>query len=106
MSRRFSLATFALASLVAALPLAGCDKPTDDDCRKAIVNIQHLQGTDNVITPSDLESEVRRCRGGSSKEAVACAIKAGSLDDLHACAFYKPAKSSDGSNAGSAGSAK
>jgi hypothetical protein len=102
-----------------ALGLAACDKPSKDDCRKALLNMQHLMGTENLDTAGGgaLEGEVRRCQGGSRKEAVACAIKATTMDELRRCDFYKvdekmgssaPAPTGSGSAtapAGSAGSA-
>ena len=33
--------------------------------------MQHLLGTENLVKAADLEGEVRRCRGGSTKDAVA-----------------------------------
>ena len=82
-----------IASLVLAtvtvLGLSACDKPKPEDCRKALLNMQHLLGTENFNTKADLEGEVRRCRGGSKRTAVACAIKAQTLDELRACDFEK-----------------
>jgi hypothetical protein len=69
--------------------LAACNKPSADDCRKALTNMQHLLGTENLSKTADYEGEVRRCKGGSSKEAVQCAITAQTLDDLKKCGFYK-----------------
>jgi hypothetical protein len=95
-----------LASIVLALvTLAACDKPTPEDCRKALLNMQHLLGTENLNTNASLEGEVRRCRGGSKRKAVACAIKATTLDELRACDFEKvPGKTPlQGVEAGSAG---
>ena len=40
-------------------------------------------------TTRDIEGEVRRCKGGSSKEAVECAIKATTIEELRACEFMK-----------------
>lgn len=81
-----------LIGLVAVLGLgtAACNKPSDEDCRKAITNMQALLGTTNLNEKGGIESEVRSCKGGSSKEAVACAIKATTLEELHACDFMKP----------------
>src|SRR5690242_18539814 len=76
-----------LAPLILAtggLWLAGCNKPTEDNCRKAISNVQSLYGTDPLKT-GDFESQVRLCRGGSSREAVDCAIRARTVDDLKSC---------------------
>jgi len=79
-----------------AILLAACSKPSADDCRKALTNMQHLLGTENLSkSAGDQEGEVRRCKGGSSKEAVQCAINAQSLEDLKKCDFYKGAKSDD-----------
>ncbi len=95
--------------LVVALGF-GCSKPSEADCRKAIGNMQRLMGTENLIDESRVESEVRRCKGGSKKAAVDCAIKAQTLDDLRHCDFFKvpanaPIGTDPGSAAGSAGSA-
>ena len=74
--------------LIAALAIGtGCSKPSEDDCRKALSNMQTLMGTEFVSLNSDLNSEVRRCRGGSSKKAVQCAGDAKTLDELKACDF-------------------
>jgi hypothetical protein len=83
----------------------GCNKPTDEDCRKAIVNMQTLIGTANE-KGNDLEGEVRRCRGGSKKEAVACAEKAATREQLDGCSFMTaPHKGKPPMGSGSAGSA-
>ena len=102
MIRRLTL----LCSL--ALLFAACDKPTQVNCDKALRNIQKLLGTENIITPAQLQSEVRRCTAASSKNAVACAIGAHSLDDLNKCDFEKNGKhhfTTTGSAAGVAASA-
>ena len=81
--KRFLLVVAALAPL----GTGACNKPTPEDCRQAIVNMERLLGTEAAARNADTESEVRRCRGGSSKETVACAIKATTLDELKACSF-------------------
>ena len=75
-----------LAALVAG---AGCNKPSEDDCRKALSNMQTLMGTEYVSLNNDIQGEVRRCRGGSSNKAVECAANAKTLDELKACDFMK-----------------
>jgi hypothetical protein len=76
--------------LVVALAFgSACSKPSEDDCRKALANMQVLLGTEYISKNSDIQGEVRRCKGGSSKKAVACAIAAKTLDDLRACDFMK-----------------
>ena len=100
-------------SLVFAI---GCDKPSEENCRKAIANMQSLLGTEHLTSEADLRGEIRRCRVGSSKEAVDCATKATTLDELRECGFGKipdritPAPEPDagaaaGSPAGGAGEA-
>ena len=83
--------------------VGACNKPDMEDCRKALDNMQHILGTENISKNGDNEGDVRRCRGGSSKDAVACAIKATTKADLQACDFMKvplkkPAGDSDGSS--------
>lgn len=80
---------FALSFIVALGAAAACNKPESDDCRKALDNMAHIIGTENLKGNSDNEGEVRRCRGGSSKEAVACAIKATTKEELVKCDFMK-----------------
>jgi hypothetical protein len=81
------------AAAVGLLLLAGaCNKPEAEDCRKAIQNMQELLGTDNLNKGFDLESEVRRCKGGSSKEAVQCAAAAKTVEELHKCDFMGTGK--------------
>ena len=82
-----------LALLFAAVLATGCaTKPSADDCRKAIANMQRLMGTDNMRDDGRIEGEVRRCKGGSKKEAVACAMGASSIDQLKQCGFMATAK--------------
>jgi hypothetical protein len=85
--KRFVVTIVAVLAVVAA---AACNKPTADECRQAIINMEKLLGTEQAARNADNEGEVRRCRGGSSKEAVDCAIKAKTLDELKACAFMAP----------------
>jgi hypothetical protein len=69
--------------------IGACDKPAADDCREAILNMEKLLGTDTTQTTrtGEIESEVRRCKGGSTREAVACAKGAATLAQLKACDF-------------------
>ena len=81
--------TLVLTAVLGIWLVTACDKPATEDCRKALVNMQLLLGTDNLSNTATLEGEVRRCKGGSKKDAVACAIKATTLDELRHCEFYK-----------------
>ncbi|HET9622580.1 MAG TPA: hypothetical protein VFP84_14510 [Kofleriaceae bacterium] len=69
--------------------VTGCDKPTPEDCQKAIENMQKIEFGDVTAfdRTTDISAETRRCRSGSSKEAVACAIAAKNKEDLKACKF-------------------
>ena len=89
MNRQRSISAVLGAILAIAAPgvLGACNKPEAEDCRKAIVNMQKLLGTDAAAKNVDNEGEVRRCKGGSTREAVACAIKANTVDELKACQF-------------------
>ena len=73
--------------VLAVAGTGACNKPTADECRAAIVNMQSILSEGATSTTFDIEGEIRRCQGGSSKEAVACAIKAKTQADLEACHF-------------------
>jgi hypothetical protein len=98
--KRFLLVLAALAPLGAG----ACNKPTPEDCRKAISNMERLLGTEAAARSADNDGEVRRCRGGSTRDAVACAIKATTVEELKACAFMgSKGKSTAGDSAPSPG---
>jgi hypothetical protein len=76
----------ALWSVLSGALLTGCNKPSEDNCRKALANIRHLLGTEHLSQADQtIEGEVRRCRGGSRRASVDCAIKATNLEQLRAC---------------------
>lgn len=80
--------TVALAVMVmAGLAAGGCNKPTETSCRQALENMRVLLGTDNPTGNASLQGDIRRCRGGSTRKAVACASAAKTLEDLRACDF-------------------
>jgi preprotein translocase subunit SecD len=87
MKRLFPL--FALVLVVA------CNKPSDEMCRKAIRNMRTLLGTDSATSQTDINGDVRRCKGGSTKKAVECAAKATTVDELRACDFMGHKKGGD-----------
>ena len=76
-----------------------CDKPSEEDCRKAVANMRSIHGTENPTVNAD--PDVRRCKGASSKKSVQCVIAAKTEADLAACGF----KAAPAGSAGSAGSA-
>jgi hypothetical protein len=77
--------------LFVALVFAGsaCNKPSEDDCRKAIEKIRELTGTDKIEGTEDVETAVRSCRGSATKESVKCAMEASSLEQLERCGLMK-----------------
>lgn len=91
-----------LVNIAVILALGGCDKPTPEDCEKALRNMQHILGTDNLNDTASIQGEVRRCRAASSKKSVECAIKAETLDDLNKCDFEKLGKRGGLTGGGSA----
>ncbi|MEZ4362387.1 MAG: hypothetical protein R3B48_19515 [Kofleriaceae bacterium] len=81
-----SLRTWLLAAPLALALIVGCNKPTEENCRKALANIRHLLGTERLSqAQTSVEGEVRRCRGGSRRESVECAMNAKTLEELRAC---------------------
>jgi len=83
--KRFLLVAAVVAG---SLVVGACEKPSTDDCRAAISNMERLLGTDTTnLRTAENESEVRRCKGGSTREAVACAKNATTLAQLKACDF-------------------
>jgi hypothetical protein len=92
------------AVVLGLVVLAGaCDKPAEEDCRKALANVRELLGTQD--TPGDVEGDIRRCKGGSKKKNVECAMNAKSLDELKACEFFKVPEKKPGAADGSAAGA-
>jgi len=85
-----------MTRLMIAMALAfmamSCEKPSEDDCRKAIANMRRLLGTDKATDANDMEAAVRSCRGNSHKKTVTCAIAAQSVDELKACGLLKTEK--------------
>jgi hypothetical protein len=87
MKRFLVVLTVGLAGLGGLASLGGCDKPGADECRQAIENMQKLLGTSAGIRATDITGEIRLCKGGSSRESVACASKATTVEELKACKF-------------------
>jgi hypothetical protein len=69
------------------LLIAACNKPSADDCKSALLNMQHLLGTDQNQDETRLEAAIRGCKSASTKESVQCAINAKSVDQLQQCGF-------------------
>ncbi|MBP8806608.1 MAG: hypothetical protein KBG48_01320 [Kofleriaceae bacterium] len=81
----------ALASVFLGLVvLAGCDKPSERDCRRAIGNIRKLMGTSQMTLADGQDAAwLRSCKGAAKKKSVMCAINATTTDQLKACGLLK-----------------
>lgn len=77
--------------LFGGLLATACNKPSEEQCLQAIENVRRIMGTDS--TSKDLKREtddaLRRCKGGSTKKSVECAIAAKTRDDLLKCEGWK-----------------
>lgn len=88
------------AVVLGLVVLAGaCNKPSEESCRKAMANVRSILGTESAV--ADIEAGVRRCKGGSSKKTVECAINAKTREQLKECGFFKIPEGAAGSAAGS-----
>jgi hypothetical protein len=72
--------------VAAALLLGSCvDKPSEDECRRAVTNIQQITGTTRAEGGADPKMAIRSCRARSQKKTVDCQIAAKTLEDLAQC---------------------
>jgi hypothetical protein len=72
--------------LIAALALAGaCSKPSADDCRKAVLNLQRIRGLDTSAHAPDPEAFVRKCRATGDPKVVRCIIEAKTEGEVARC---------------------
>jgi hypothetical protein len=63
--------------------LAGCNKPTEDECQKAVDNINKLYGLGS--DKADTAPAVRKCRASAKRSDVLCKIAATTSEQLDAC---------------------
>ena len=75
----------ALLLLVLSLPLVACDRPSDDECRKAVFNMQKLRGLEQNSSAPNAEAAVRKCRANGSKTGTACLSRAVTVQEAEAC---------------------
>jgi hypothetical protein len=76
---------FAILFACAAVFSTACEKPKEEDCKRAVANIRNLYGTANFSQGVPPQAAVRSCRGSASKESVSCIIAAKTMEDLGAC---------------------
>jgi hypothetical protein len=78
MSRSFLILSFLVG-------VAACSKPSPEDCRKAILNLQRIRGLDNSTNPPDPEAFTRKCRATGDPAVVRCLIEAKNEADVARC---------------------
>jgi hypothetical protein len=76
---------FAILLACAAVFATACEKPKEDDCKRAVDNIRKLYGTDSFAQGVPPQAAVRSCRGSATTESVRCIATAKSLEELNAC---------------------
>ena len=65
--------------------LAGCSKPSEDDCRRAVLNLHKLRGLETNPQAPDPEAAVRKCRSTGDTDTVKCLIAATTAAQADAC---------------------
>ncbi len=82
-----ALAATCLTALVA---LSGCHRPSESECRKAILNIRKLHGSEGG-TDQEIGAAISACQGNATKKSVTCFADAKSIDELKKCegSMYK-----------------
>jgi hypothetical protein len=75
-----------LLPIVCIALTAGCQsgKPGEDECRKAVENIERLTRKDGLSRKANAAA-IRSCQARSSKEFVKCATDARTLAELERC---------------------
>ncbi len=78
-------------ALVITAGSAGCSKPSHEDCRKAVLNLQRIRGLDQSSHAPDPEAFTRKCRATGSPDVVRCLIAAKTEADVARCEPAGPA---------------
>jgi hypothetical protein len=76
---------FAILFACAAVFSTACQKPQEEDCKRAVANIRNVYGTAQFSHGVPPQAAVRSCRGSATKESVRCIIAAKTVEDLGAC---------------------
>ncbi len=74
-----------LAASLLLFAAVGCSKPSIEDCRKAVLNMQHIRELDKDPQAPDVEVWVRKCRSTGNTDTVRCIIDAKTAVQLAAC---------------------
>jgi hypothetical protein len=67
------------------LLLAACGRPSEEDCRRALLNVQKIRGLADSPNAPDPEPSVRKCRSTATRSQVNCLIAARTEQDVAAC---------------------
>ncbi|MBI4510820.1 MAG: hypothetical protein HY698_14395 [Deltaproteobacteria bacterium] len=67
------------------LGILGCDRPSEEECARAIANINKITAFESQAQGKDAAAAVRSCRSQGTKAAVQCWIRATSVEDLAKC---------------------
>lgn len=77
--------------MLAAVLLVGCDKPSEDECKKAYTNMRKLAGAPTGADEKrETASFVRQCRSQYSGKSVRCVAEATEQAAVNACLGIKP----------------
>jgi hypothetical protein len=72
--------------LVMVLLSLGCaNKPSEEECKKAISNIQKVLGLEGTAIEADTIAAIRKCRGQSTRQAALCMAAAKTSEEIDAC---------------------
>ena len=101
---RHLFVAFIASAAVALLAVSaiGCNKPSEEDCKKALNNIRSLYETEKEQVGAPMANMVRACRGSASRESIQCFIEAKSKKDLLNCQGNVDVKMFSGDEADSA----
>ncbi len=78
------ITALAATCLTALVALTGCHRPSESECRKAILNIRKLQGSQGG-TDQEVGSAISACQGNATKKSVHCFAEAQSIEELKSC---------------------
>jgi hypothetical protein len=62
-----------------------CSKPSQEDCRKAVLNLQRIRGLDKSANAPDPETFARKCKATGDPAIVRCLIDAKNEADVARC---------------------
>jgi hypothetical protein len=74
-----------LAGIIGLGGLGACSRPSEEDCRRALLNVQKIRGLADSTNAPDPEPAVRKCRSTASHEQVACLTAAKTSKDVEVC---------------------